>query len=125
MFAADAGEHGRDVAVADVERLPDLAIAPANAGKPALQRRHADAGFGVRGEIEPHGLGIGRQLGKTVAAQPGGELPPVGVVGARGIFAAGGAGVGLGGFRQTGEARVGGKEGRGGRVVAGDQKVVV
>jgi len=34
-FALVAGEHGRNAAVPDVERLPRLTIAPANAGEPA------------------------------------------------------------------------------------------
>ena len=89
VLAADAGEHGGDVAVAGVERLPELAVAPADPGQAPLERRDADAGLGLRGEIEPDGLRLGRQFLKTVAAQPGGELPPVGVIGARGVFGCG------------------------------------
>ena len=106
VLAADAGEHGGDVAVAGVERLPELAVAPADPGEAPLERRDADAGLGLRREIEPDGLRLGRQFVKTVAAQPGGELPPVGVIGARGVFAAGGAGVVFGGLGQPGEARI-------------------
>ena len=91
VVAADAGEHGRDVAVARVERFAELAIAPANPGEPALQRRDGNrscpARLGAGREIEPDGLRIGRQVVEAVAAQPGGELPPIGVIGARGVFA--------------------------------------
>src|SRR5208283_2434517 len=61
------------------------------------------------------GLRLGRQLIKTVAAQPGGELSPVGIIGACGVLGSRGARVILGGFAQTDEAWVDekGREGRG------------
>ena len=124
VLAADAGEHGGDVAVAGVERLPKLAVAPTDPGKPPLERRDADAGLGLRGEMEPDGLRLWRQLIKTVAAEPGGELPPVGVIGARRVFAAGGARVGFGGFGEPGEVRIGRRKGRGGRGVLFRKSIV-
>ena len=104
--AADAGQNRRDVTVAGVERRPELAVAPTDPGKPPLERRDADAGFGLRREIEADDLGIGRQLIETVAAQPGGELPPVGIIGARGVFGSRGARVALSGLGQPSEARI-------------------
>ena len=56
VAAADAGEHGGDVAVAGVERTAELAVAPADPGEAPLERRNADAGLGLRGEIEADGL---------------------------------------------------------------------
>ena len=122
-LAADAGEHGGDVAVAGVERLPKLAVAPTDPGKPPLERRDADAGLGLRREIEADCFGMGRQLIETVAAEPGGELPPVGVIGACGVPGSGGAGVLFGGLGEPGEARVG--EGRRGRVVGRRRQLAV
>ena len=60
VLAANAGEHRRDVAVAGVERRPELAVAPADPGEAALERRNARAGLGLRGEIESDDL---RNLG--------------------------------------------------------------
>ena len=41
VLAADASEHGGDMAVAGVERVAELAVMPANPGKAALQRGDA------------------------------------------------------------------------------------
>ena len=98
MGASNAGEHGRDVPIARVQRFAELAIAPANPREAPLQRRDGnrllsapavDAG----GEIQPDGLRIRGQGVKTLAAQPGGKLSPIGVVSALGVFGARVAGV--------------------------------
>ena len=67
--AADAGEHGRYVAVARVERFAELAIAPANPREPALQRGDGRSRVRVRavdagGEIEADGLRVGGSAAK-------------------------------------------------------------
>ena len=54
----------------------------------------------MRREVEADRFRIGRRLRKTLATQPGGELPPVGGVGALGVVGLRRAGVGLGGLRQ-------------------------
>ena len=120
MAAADAGEHGGDMAVADVERLAELPVAPGDAGQPPFEGRDGKlraAAFDLRREVEADRFRIGRRLRKTLAAQPRGEHSPVGGVGALGVVGLGGAGVGLGGFRQRRQAaaeRAGGQEqGRG------------
>ena len=125
VAAADAGEHGGDVAVACVERTAELAVAPADPGQAALERRNADAGLGLRREIEPDGLRLGRQFVETVAAQKGSELPPVGIIGARGVFGSSGARVAFRGFGQPGEARIGREQGRGAVAVVGGRQLAV
>ena len=120
VAAADAGEHGGDMAVADVERLAELPVAPGDAGQPPLEgrdRKLRPAALDLSREIEADRFRIGRRLRKTLAAQPGGELPPVGGVGALGVVGLGRAGVGLGGLRQrrqaAAEAPGGREQGRG------------
>ena len=66
-------------------------------------RKFGAAALDLRREIEPDRFRIGRRLREPLAAQPGGELPPVGGVGALGVVGLGGAGVGLGGLRQAGQ----------------------
>ena len=90
---------------------PELAIAPANAREAALERRNSRAGVSLRREIEPDGFWGGRQLVKAVATQKGGELPPVGLIGPGGVFAAGGARVIFRGFGEPREARIEGRHG--------------
>jgi hypothetical protein len=88
--AADAGEDGGDVAVADIERLAELPVAPGDAGQAPLEGRDGEFGaaaLDLRGEVEADRFRIGRRLRKTLATQPGGELPPVGGVGALGVSA--------------------------------------
>ena len=104
MPAADAGQHGGDMPVADVERLAELAVAPGDARQPPLEggdRQLRAAALDLRGEIEADGFRIGRRLRQALAAQPGRELPPVGGVGALGVVGLGRAGVGLGGLGQA------------------------
>ena len=118
MPAADAGEHGRDMPVADVERLAELAVAPGDSRQPPLEggdRKLGAAALDLRREIEPDRLGIGRRLGEALAAQPGGEHFPVGGVGAPGVVGLRRAGVGLGGLRQAGQpaAEPAGRQGQG------------
>ena len=75
--AADAGEHGGDMPVADVQRLAELAVAPGDARQPPLEggdRKLRAAPLDLRREIEPDRLRIGRRLGEALAAQPGGEI---------------------------------------------------
>ena len=79
-----------DMAVAEVERLAELAVAPANPGKPPLERGDAtlDAGPFERSRPRDRGRrcqGSGGSFVKTLAPQPGGELPPIGIIGARGV----------------------------------------
>ena len=106
MAAADAGQHGRDMPVADLERLAELTVAPGDARQPPLEggdRKLGAAPLDLRREVEPDRLGIGRRLGEALAAQPGGEHFPVGGVGAPGVVGLRRAGVGLGGLRQAGQ----------------------
>ena len=120
MPAADAGQHGGDMAVADLEWLAELPVAPRDAGQPPLEggdRKLRPAAFDLRGEIEADRFRIGRRLGKPLAAQPRGEHSPVRGIGALGVIGLGGAGVGLGGLRQrrqaAAEASGGREQGRG------------
>ena len=121
MGASNAGEHGRDVPIARVQRFAELAIAPANPREAPLQRRDGnrllsapavDAG----GEIQPDGLRIRGQGVETLAAQPGGKLSPIGVVSALGVFGARVAGVIARLFAERREMRRGVslRDGRGG-----------
>ena len=120
VAAADAGQHGGDMAVADVERLAELAVAPGDARQPPLEggdRKLRAAALDLRREIEPDRFGIGRRLGKALAAQPRGEHFPVGGVGALGVVGLRRAGVGLGGLRQRRQSAAepaGGREQGGG-----------
>ena len=62
MAAADAGEHGGDVPVADVERLAELAVAPGDAGQPPLEggdREFGAAALDLRREVEADRFRIG------------------------------------------------------------------
>ena len=118
MPAADARQHGGDMPVADIERLAELAVAPGDSRQPPLEggdRELGAAALDLRREIEPDRLGIGRRLGEALAAQPGGEHFPVGVVGAPGVVGLRRAGVGLGGLRQAGQpaAEPAGRPGQG------------
>ena len=120
VAAADAGEHGGDMAVADLERLAELPVAPGDAGQPPLEgrdRKLGPAALDLRREVEADRFRIGRRLRETLAAQPRGELPPVGGVGALGVVGLRRAGVGLGGLRQrrqaAAEAPGGREQGRG------------
>ena len=75
--AADAGQHGGDMAVADVERLAELPVAPGDAGQPPLEgrdRKLRAAALDLRREVEADRFRIGRRLREALAAQPGGEL---------------------------------------------------
>jgi hypothetical protein len=120
MPPADTGEDGGDVAVADLERLAELPVAPGDAGQSPLQGRNRklrSAALDLGGEIEADRFGIGRRLRKTLAAQPGAELPPVRRVGALGVVGLRRAGVVLGGLGQgrepAAEASGGREQGRG------------
>ena len=107
VAAADAGQHGGDMAIADLERLAKLPVAPGDAGQAPFEggdRQFRPAAFDLRSEVEADRFRVGRRLRKTLAAQPGGELPPVGGVGALGVVGLGGAGVGLGGLGQRRQA---------------------
>jgi hypothetical protein len=64
--ATDAGEHGGDMAVADLERLAELAVAPGDAGQAPLEggdRQLRPAPFDLRGEVEADRLRVGRVSG--------------------------------------------------------------
>src|ERR1700733_16051861 len=81
----DAGQDGGDMPVTDLQWDAELPVAPGDAGQPSLEGR--DGKFGaaaldLRREVEADGFRIGRRFRKTLATQPGGELPPVGGVGA-------------------------------------------
>ena len=107
MAAADAGQHGGDMPVTDVERLADLTVAPGDSRQPPLEggdRKLGAAALDLGREVEADRLGIGRRLGQALAAQPGGEHFPVGGVGAPGVVGLRRAGVGLGGLRQAGQS---------------------
>ena len=76
VAAADAGEHGGDMAVADLERDAELPVAPGDAGQPPLQggdRKLCAAALDLRREVEADRFRIGRRLREPLAAQPGGE----------------------------------------------------
>ena len=120
MATADAGEHGGDMAVADLERLTELSVAPGDAGEAPLEggdRKLRAAAFDLRSEVEADRFRVGRRLRKPLAAQPRGEHSPVGGVGALRVIGLGRAGVGLGGLRQrrqaAAEAPGGREQGRG------------
>ena len=120
MATTDAGQHGRDMAVADLERLTELSVAPGDAGEAPLEsgdRKLHAAAFDLRSEVEADRLRVGRRLGKPLAAQPRGEVSPVSRVGALRVIGLGRAGVGLGGLRQrrqaAAEAPGGREQGRG------------
>ena len=121
MGAANAGEHGRNMPIACVERLAALAVMPADAGEPPLQRSAtlkagspaAADSLHAGGEIEADGLRVRGQGIEALPAQPGGKLPPIGVIGAPGVVRAGVAGVIAGLFGERGEM------GGGGRSVSG------
>ena len=103
MPAADAGEHGSDMAVADLERLAELPIAPGDARQAPFEggdRKLGPTTFDLGSEIEAHRFRIGRRFGKPLAAQPRGEHFPVRSVGALGVVGLRRAGVGLGGLRE-------------------------
>ena len=120
MAAADAGQHGGDMAVADLERLPELPVAPGDARQAPLEggdRKLRAAAFDLGSEIEADRFRIGRRFGKSLAAQPRGEHSPVRGVGALGVIGLGGAGVVLGRLRErrkaAAEAAGGREQGRG------------
>ena len=125
MPAADAGQHGRDMPVTDVERLAELPVAPGDSRQPPLEggdRKLGAAALDLRREIEADRFRIGRRLGETLAAQPGGEHFPVGGIGAPGVVGLRRAGVGLGGLRQARQPaaeRAGGGGRAGGPLAAG------
>ena len=106
VAAADAGEHGRDMAVLAVEGQGPLDEAPDERREPPLDRCDAarlvtgalSAG-GERGEIEPDAFGIGeRPQVQTLAGAPAQIVAPVGGVGAVGVLGRRRAGVGPGGL---------------------------
>ena len=76
MAAADPSQHGGDMAIADLERLPKLPVAPGDARQAPLQGGDRELGptaFDLRGEVEADRFRVGRRLGKPLAAQPRGE----------------------------------------------------
>ena len=132
MPTADAGQHRGDMAIADLERLAKLPVAPGDAGQAPLEggdRQLRPAAFDLRGEVEADRFRVGRRLRKPLAAQPGGEVPPVGGVGALGVVGLRRAGVGLGGLgerRQPPAEPPGGREqGRGIRAGMGPEPLAL
>ena len=120
MSAADAGEHGRDMPIADLKRLPELPVAPGDARQAPFEGRDRKLGptaFDLGSEVEADRFRIGRRFGKPLAAQPGSEHSPVRGVGALGVIGLGGAGVVLGRLRErrkaAAEACGGREQGRG------------
>ncbi|KAF0132568.1 MAG: hypothetical protein FD148_1395 [Methylocystaceae bacterium] len=113
MGAANAGEHGRNMPLTRIERRSELPVAPADAGEPSLQRgdrnrRATPLAAHTSGEIKADGLRVRGQRVEPLAAQPGGKLPPVGVIGAPGVVRAGVAGVIAGLFGERSEMGGGG-----------------
>src|ERR1700733_11028555 len=111
------------MAIADLERLAELPVAPGDPGQAPLEsgdRKLRPAAFDLRREVEADRFRGGRGLRAPLASQPGGELSPVSGGGALGVGGRGGAGVVLGGLRERRKAAVeaaGGREqGRGVRV---------
>ena len=70
--------------------------------------RRRDSPRHAGGEIEADGLRVRGQGIEALPAQPGGELPPIGVIGALGVVGAGVAGVIAGFFGERGEMGGGG-----------------
>jgi hypothetical protein len=96
-------------------RLVDLG----DGGEPAPQggdRRTA----GVGGEVGGHGADLGRQRRLRAGGAPGGEVAPVGGVGAQRGRRLGAEGVTLGALQQLGEVGLGVAAGHGGRRGGGD-----
>jgi hypothetical protein len=94
--------------IARVQQAAELPIAPANAGEPALQRgnrqrRPARPALDAGSEIQANGLRVRGQGVEALPAQPGGEVPPVGVIGPLRVLGAGVAGVVAGLFRERRE----------------------
>jgi hypothetical protein len=95
------------MAVADLKRLAELPVAPGDAGEAPLEggdRKLRPTAFDLRGEVEADRFRVGRRLRKPLAAQPGGEVSPVGCVGALGVVGLRRAGVGLGGLGERRES---------------------
>ena len=92
----DPGCRAAGVIVHNARRSP-TAAAPARRRSSPFPAHSIGAG----GEIKPDGLWIRRRHGKTLAAQPGGKLPPIGFVGAPSVSGAGIAGVILGLFPKS------------------------
>ena len=103
------------MAVADLERLPKLAVAPGDARQAPFEggdRKLRASAFDLGCEVEADRLRIGRRFGKPLAAQPGSEHSPVCGVGALGVIGLSGAGVIL---SRLGERRKAAAEASGGR----------
>jgi hypothetical protein len=63
MPAAYAGQHGGDMAIPDLERLTELAVAPGDARQAPLEggdRKLRPAAFDLRGEVEADRFRVGR-----------------------------------------------------------------
>ncbi len=108
MGAADAGEHGRDMAVLAVEgqgplgKVPDQRREPALDGAdcPGLAACALRAGS-ERRKIEADAFGVGeRPEVEALAGAPAQIIAPVGGVGAVGVFGRRRARVGRGGLGQ-------------------------
>ena len=106
--AADAGEHGRDMAVLAVEGQRPLGEIPDQRREPALDRGDglrpaacALSAGGERREIEADAFGVGeRPQVEALAGAPAQIVAPVGGVGAVGVSGRRRAGVGPGGLDQ-------------------------
>lgn len=112
VAVADAGQHGGDVAVAAVERQAALGIGPADRREPPLDGRDgvlaaADGSCpaGAGGDVEARDLRVGVQGVQPLAPAPGGEVFPVGGIGAAGVGGTGGLGIAAGALGQVAQGR--------------------
>jgi hypothetical protein len=120
MAAADAGQHGGDMAIADLQRLTELAVAPGDSGQAPLEggdRKLRAAAFDLGSQVEADRFRVGRRFGESLAAQPRGEHFPVRGVGALSVIRLSGPGVVFGSLRErrkaAAEACGGREQGRG------------
>ena len=127
LGASDAGEDRGDMAVGAVEFFAALREIPGQRRKAAFDRAHRTGlsrqrARGASGDIEADDLAVGGQGGKAVPAGPAGIVPPVGGVGAAGVFRARGFGVVARAFGEVLQLRRCSRRERGGFATGGRRR---